>query len=98
MEIRDGAITRLEDWVFAHDYGQRMLTEQFSVAGLEGFGLADHQAAATAAGAIVHYLRETSVMGNGTKSAGHALQHLNSIRLYQQQAIRRPCSRRWTRP
>jgi DNA mismatch repair protein MutS len=85
MEIRDGAITRLEDWIFAHDYGERMLTEQFGVAGLEGFGLADHHAAATAAGAIVHYLRETSVSGNGTKSAGHALRHLDRIRFYQQQ-------------
>ncbi len=85
MEIREGAITRLEERIFALDYGERMLMEQFGVAGLEGFGLADHHAAAAAAGAIVYYLRETSVTGNGTKSAGHALQHLDRIRFYQQQ-------------
>ena len=85
MEVREGAITRLEDWIFASDYGQRLLNEQFSVAGLEGFGLADHPAAATAAGALVHYLRETSAAGNGDGGAGHALQHLDRVRFYEQQ-------------
>jgi len=85
MEVREGAITRLEDWIFASDYGQRLLNEQFSVAGLEGFGLADHPDAATAAGALVHYLRETSAAGNGDGGAGHALQHLDRVRFYEQQ-------------
>jgi DNA mismatch repair protein MutS len=85
MEVREGAITRLEDWIFASDYGVRLLNEQFSVAGLEGFGLADHPAAATAAGALVHYLRETSAAGNGDGGAGHALQHLDRVHFYEQQ-------------
>lgn len=85
MEVRDGAITRLEEWIFAEDYGERMLTEQFGVAGLEGFGLDNHPAAASAAGAIVHYLRETSVSGNNNGAASHALPSLDRIRFYEQQ-------------
>ncbi len=84
MEVREGAITRLEDWIFNYEYGERTLTEQFAIAGLDGFGLVDHQAAATAAGAIVHYLRETSAAGNGN-GAGHALLHLDRVRYYEQQ-------------
>ncbi len=84
MEVREGAITRIEDWIFHHEYAERTLTEQFGIAGLDGFGLMDHPSAATAAGAIVHYLRETSALGNGN-GAGHALQHLDRVRFYEQQ-------------
>jgi DNA mismatch repair protein MutS len=84
MEVREGAITRLEEWIFNYEYGERTLTEQFAIAGLDGFGLTDHPAAATAAGAIVHYLRETSAAGNGN-GTGHALQHLDRVRFYEQQ-------------
>jgi DNA mismatch repair protein MutS len=84
MEVREGAVTRLEDWIFNYEYGERTLTEQFGIAGLDGFGLTDHPSAATAAGAIVHYLRETSAAGNGN-GAGHALQHLDRVRFYEQQ-------------
>jgi DNA mismatch repair protein MutS len=77
-----GVETRLEEWIFRDDYAERLLTEQFGVVGLEGFGLADHRQAASAAGALVHYLRETSA-----KDAGGAgkLQHLDRIRYYEQQ-------------
>ncbi|HEV3220553.1 MAG TPA: DNA mismatch repair protein MutS [Candidatus Acidoferrales bacterium] len=84
MEVREGAITRLEEWIFHYEYGERALTEQFGIAGLDGLGLTEHPAAATAAGAIVHYLRETSAAGNGN-GAGHALQHLDRVRYYEQQ-------------
>ena len=77
-----GVETRLEDWVFRQDYGERLLTEQFGVLGLEGFGLADHRQAAAAAGALVHYLRETSAKSGPT---GQALQHLDRLRYYEQQ-------------
>jgi DNA mismatch repair protein MutS len=85
MEVRDGAITRIEEWIFAADYGERMLTEQFGVAGLEGFGLVNHSAATSAAGAVVHYLRETSLAGQGNGVSGHALPSLDRIRFYEQQ-------------
>ncbi len=62
-----------------------MLREQFSVATLDGFGLAGHAQAVSAAGAVVHYLRETSAMDpeNGNHS-GAALGHLDRVRYYEQ--------------
>ncbi len=84
MELREGAITRLEDWIFRADFGERTLTELFGVAGLEGFGLADHPDAATAAGALVRYLRETSARTSG-ETATDALRHLDRVRYYEQQ-------------
>lgn len=77
-----GVITRLEDWVFDPDYAQRLLQEHFGVSTLDGLGLADHPSAASAAGALLHYLRETSVR---SVAAPAALSHLNRIRYYEQQ-------------
>jgi DNA mismatch repair protein MutS len=74
-----GIETRLDEWVFREDYAERILSEQFGVVTLEGFGLAGHPFALTAAGALVHYLRETSARGEG------GLQHLDRIRFYEQQ-------------
>ncbi|MBI1739220.1 MAG: DNA mismatch repair protein MutS [Acidobacteria bacterium] len=85
-----GIETRLDEWVFREDYAERILSEQFGVVTLEGFGLAGHPFALTAAGALVHYLRETSARGVGVPegSAVHGqggLQHLDRIRFYEQQ-------------
>jgi DNA mismatch repair protein MutS len=60
LEGVGGVESRLEDWIFQHDYAQRILREQFGVAELTGFGLDDHPQALSAAGAIVHYLRENA--------------------------------------
>ncbi|HWP84142.1 MAG TPA: DNA mismatch repair protein MutS, partial [Terriglobia bacterium] len=51
--------TLLEDWVFAPDYAFRLLTAQLRVHSLDGFGLAGHPEALRAAGALLHYLKET---------------------------------------
>ena len=91
-----GAIeTPLEEWIFDSNHSTRLLEEQFRVAGLEGFGLKGHAQAAAAAGAIVHYLRETSAIGarrpedaakNPTlRPAGAGLEHLDHISYYEQQ-------------
>src|SRR5205807_1850173 len=83
-----GVETRLEEWVFRDDYAERLLIEQFGVVGLEGFGLAGHRQAASAAGALVHYLRETSAKGDGSETDRRAcppLQHLDRVRYYEQQ-------------
>ncbi len=86
LEGAGGVETRLDDWVFQHDYAERMLREQFGVAELTGFGLDDHPLAAAAAGAIVHYLRENSALGEGEASAARkALGHLDRVRYYEQQ-------------
>jgi DNA mismatch repair protein MutS len=51
--------TELEDWVFTHDFGGRTLREHFKLLSLDGCGLGGHPAAVGAAGAILHYLRDT---------------------------------------
>ena len=78
-----GVETRVEDWVFHPDYAERILREQFGVAELTGFGLDDHPQALSAAGAVVHYLRENSARGDDAPSL-EALRHLDHIRFYEQ--------------
>ncbi len=51
--------TDLEDWIFSFDYADRTLRDHFRLLSLDGCGLASRQAAVCAAGAILHYLRET---------------------------------------
>ena len=91
-----GAVeTRLDEWVFEANYATRMLEQHFRVATLEGFGLNGHASATAAAGALVHYLRETSAIGARTpedsvtnpslRPAGAGLEHLDRISYYEQQ-------------
>ena len=68
--------TPLEDWVFAEEYGARLLRDHFRVATLAGYGLEGHALAVAAAGAALHYVRETQ---------RGSLSHLDGIRFYQQQ-------------
>ena len=51
--------TELEDWVFTQDYADRTLRDHFKLLSLDGCGLANRPAAVGAAGAILHYLRDT---------------------------------------
>ena len=51
--------TELEDWVFTLDYSDRTLRDHFKLLSLDGCGLANRPAAVGAAGAILHYLRDT---------------------------------------
>lgn len=51
--------THLEEWVFSAEYGERLLKEHFRVVTLEGYGLQGRPVAIAAAGAILHYVRET---------------------------------------
>jgi DNA mismatch repair protein MutS len=68
--------TPLEDWVFAPDYAVPLLENKLGVLSLEGFGLQGRPAAATAAGAILHYVRSTQ---RGT------LEHVDRIGFYDRQ-------------
>jgi DNA mismatch repair protein MutS len=52
-------LTAVEAWAFDGEGARRALLDQFRVQGLEGFALGDRPAAASAAGALVHYLRTT---------------------------------------
>ncbi len=67
--------TELDEWVFSEEYGARLLREHFRVAGLAGYGLEGHPLATAAAGAILHYVRETQ---------RGSLAHLDGIRFYEQ--------------
>jgi DNA mismatch repair protein MutS len=62
--LLDGAadrlpVTRVEPWTFEHESARRTLLDQFRTNGLEGFGLDTHATAVSAAGALLHYLRDT---------------------------------------
>jgi DNA mismatch repair protein MutS len=50
-----------EAWAFNFDYAQRLLLEHFEVASLDGFGGESQTLALCAAGALLHYLRETQL-------------------------------------
>jgi DNA mismatch repair protein MutS len=90
-----GVETRLDDWVFELNHAARAIEQQFRVVTLEGFGLTEHPFATGAAGALVHYLRETSAIGARSaedsavvpelRPAGRGLEHLDKIRYYEQQ-------------
>ena len=84
-ESREGVETRIDEWIFRFDYAERMLREQFGVATLDGFGLAGHPQATAAAGAMVHYLRETSAKApGGGEHFEAALGHMDRVRFYEQ--------------
>jgi DNA mismatch repair protein MutS len=51
--------TEVDAWTFAFDYADRTLREQFKLLSLDGCGLGGKAAAVCAAGAILHYVRET---------------------------------------
>ncbi len=51
--------TELEEWIFTADYAGRTLRDHFKLLTLDGCGLANRPAATSAAGAILHYLRDT---------------------------------------
>jgi DNA mismatch repair protein MutS len=53
------ARTRVEDWVWTPEFAIPLVERQLNVRSLEGFGLTGHAAAATAAGAVLHYVRTT---------------------------------------
>jgi DNA mismatch repair protein MutS len=66
--------TALDDWIFAPDHAIPLLENQFGVLSLEGFGLSGKPAAASAAGAILYYVRSTQ-RGN--------LRHVDRLGFYE---------------
>lgn len=51
--------TKLDGWIFDYDYSERALREHFKLLSLDGCGLAGKPLAVAAAGAVLHYLRDT---------------------------------------
>jgi DNA mismatch repair protein MutS len=66
--------TPIEDWVLTGEHALPLLRQHFKVLSLDGLGLSGHEAAAIAAGGIVHYLRQTKQ---------GALEHLEAVRFYE---------------
>ncbi|MGI4755728.1 MAG: DNA mismatch repair protein MutS [Janthinobacterium lividum] len=66
--------TPVEDWAFSPDYAMPLLQNHFRAHSLDGFGLTQHVAAASAAGALLHYLRATK---------HNDLGHLETPRFYE---------------
>lgn len=66
----------LDTWVFDPSYGAETLTKHFQTHSLKGFGIDSLTAAQTAAGAVLHYLRETEHPN---------LQHIRSIQRIDRQ-------------
>ena len=76
IENATWAETPLEDWVFSPDYAIPLVENHFGVLSLEGFGLAGKASAASAAGAILHYVRQTQ---------RGSLHHVDRIGFYERQ-------------
>jgi len=70
---RNITVTKLDEWVFNHDYASEILLSQFKTKSLKGFGIEDLRLGIIAAGAIIHYIQETQ-KGN--------LAHINKISYY----------------
>lgn len=61
---------KLEDWIFSTDYTDEILLAHFQTASLKGFGVSEMSHATIAAGACLHYLKDTEHPNLG---------HINSI-------------------
>jgi DNA mismatch repair protein MutS len=72
----DGIRTRtpLDEWIFSTDHALPLLRNHFHVHSLDGLGLGGHEAAAVAAGALLHYMQ-------ATKQGG--LEHVDTLRYYE---------------
>src|SRR5450432_317597 len=68
--------TPLDDWIFSPDHAIPLVENHFGVLSLEGFGLAGRAAAASAAGAILYYVRSTQ---------RGSLDHVDRIGWYERQ-------------
>ncbi len=76
IENASWAETPLDDWAFSPDYAIPLVENHFGVLSLEGFGLTNRSAAASAAGAILHYVRTTQ---------RGSLDHIDRIGYYERQ-------------
>lgn len=66
--------TPVSTWIFGADYAGRQVLEHFRLLSLDGCGLGGKPLATSAAGAVLHYLRETQ---------RSALDHLNRPSYYE---------------
>jgi DNA mismatch repair protein MutS len=70
----DWVASPVEAWAFNRDYAERLLLEQFKTATLAGFGSEGRPLAVGAAGALLHYLRETQL---------RQVNHISGMRFFE---------------
>ncbi len=63
-------LTLREDWIFSRDYAYETLTKHFNTLSLKGFGCEDLGVGISAAGAVIHFLKEVQK---------YQLVHMNSL-------------------
>ncbi|MBN2366965.1 MAG: DNA mismatch repair protein MutS [Calditrichaeota bacterium] len=51
-------LSRLDDWIFSRSYAYESLVQHFRTPNLKGFGIEELNLGVTAAGAILHYVKE----------------------------------------
>ena len=66
--------TAVEEWAFTAEYALPLLRNHFKLHSLDGVGLSNHETAAIAAGALLHYMRTTKQGG---------LEHVDGLRFYE---------------
>ena len=64
----------LDEWIFTEQYAHELLLKQFDTHSLKGFGIENFDAGLIAAGAVLHYLKDTEHPN---------LQHINNIQRLQ---------------
>lgn len=57
--LGDYNTTYIEEWVYEGGYGYDLLTDHFNTHSLKGFGVEEKAIGQVAAGALLHYIRET---------------------------------------
>jgi len=65
----------LDEWIFAEQYASELLLKQFNTHSLKGFGIEGFSNGLIAAGAVLHYLRDTEHPN---------LQHITSVQRLEQ--------------
>ena len=65
----------LDEWIFTEQYAQELLLKQFNTHSLKGFGIDSFNNGLIAAGAILHYLKDTEHPN---------LQHITSVQRLEQ--------------
>jgi DNA mismatch repair protein MutS len=65
----------LDEWIFSRQYAEESLLKHFDTHSLKGFGIESSEGGIVAAGAVLHYLKETEHPN---------LQHITSIHLLAQ--------------
>lgn len=69
-----GLFSTVDDWIFTEDFARELLTSHFQTRSLKGFGLEGLTPGLVAAGAVMHYLRETQKAN---------LLHIRTITVYE---------------